>query len=57
MNKFSKKKLSNIVDIKKIEVVKNPIKEAHGLPNECYTSTEYLEFEKEKMKLINMLHF
>ena len=49
MNKFSKKKLSNIVDIKKIEVVKNPIKEAHGLPNECYTSTEYLEFEKEKI--------
>jgi choline monooxygenase len=49
MNKFSKKKLSKIIDIKKIEVVKNPIKEAHGLPNECYTSTEYLEFEKEKI--------
>jgi len=49
MKIFSKKKLSKIVDIKKIEVVKNPIKEAHGLPNECYTSTEYLEYEKEKI--------
>ena len=49
MKIFSKKKLSKIVDIKKIEVVKNPIKEAHGLPNECYISTEYLEYEKEKI--------
>jgi len=49
MKIFSKKKLSKIIDIKKIEVVKNPIKEAHGLPNECYTSTEYLEYEKEKI--------
>ena len=49
MKILSKKKLSKIVDIKKIEVVKNPIKEAHGLPNECYTSTEYLEYEKEKI--------
>ena len=46
--KFNKK-LSDIVDINKIEVVKNPIEKAHGLPNECYLSDDYLEFEKEKI--------
>ena len=43
------KKLSDILDPKKIEVVKNPIEKAHGLPNECYLSDDYLEFEKEKV--------
>ena len=41
--------LSEILDIQKIKAVKKPIEEAHGLPNECYTSVEYLNFEKEKI--------
>ena len=44
-----KKNLEEIIDIKKIEVVKNEIKEAHGLPNECYISDEYLNFERDKI--------
>ena len=43
------KKLSEILDPNKIEVVKNPIEKAHGLPNECYLNNDYLEFEKEKI--------
>ena len=43
------KKLSDILDPNKIEVVKNPIEKAHGLPNECYLKNDYLEFEKEKI--------
>ena len=46
--KFNKK-LSDIVGINKIEDVKKPIEKAHGLPNECYLSDDYLEFEKEKI--------
>ena len=41
--------LSKILDIEKIKLVSKPIEEAHGLPNKCYTSPEYLEFEKEKI--------
>ena len=41
--------LSEILDLEKIKVISNPIEKAHGLPNECYTSTEYLKFEKEKV--------
>ena len=43
------KKLSDILDPNKIEVVKNPIEKAHGLPNECYLNNDYLELEKEKI--------
>ena len=43
------RKLSDILDISKIEVVKNPIKDAHDLPNECYLNNDYLEFEREKI--------
>ena len=43
------KKLSDILAPNKIEVVKNPIEKAHGLPNECYLNNDYLEFEKEKI--------
>ena len=43
------KKLSDILDPNKVEVVKNPIEKAHGLPNECYLNNDYLEFEKEKI--------
>ena len=41
--------LSAILDLKKIEAVDRPIKEAHGLPNECYTSSEYLKIERDKI--------
>jgi choline monooxygenase len=41
--------LSKILDIKKIEAVTDPIEQAHGLPNECYISPEYLMFEREKI--------
>lgn len=41
--------LSKILDLEKIRVVGNPIEEAHGLPNECYTSPDYLAIEREKI--------
>ena len=41
--------LSEMINIKKIEAVMKPIEQAHGLPNECYTSSEYLQFEREKI--------
>ena len=41
--------LSKVLDIEKIKAVSQPIEKAHGLPNECYTSSEYLEIEKEKI--------
>jgi len=41
--------LSEIMDIEKIKVVSNPIDKAHGLPNECYISHEYLMFERERI--------
>ena len=41
--------LSSILDIRKIKAVDKPIDEAHGLPNECYTSNEYLKLERDKI--------
>ena len=41
--------LSSILDLRKIKAVDKPIEEAHGLPNECYTSNEYLKFERDKI--------
>ena len=41
--------LSDIMDIVKIKTVNQPIDKANGLPNECYTSSEYLKYEKEKV--------
>ena len=41
--------LTEILDIEKIEAVVKPIEEANGLPNECYTSSEYLGIEREKV--------
>jgi len=41
--------LSAILDLRKIKAVLKPIEEAHGLPNECYTSNEYLKFERDKI--------
>ena len=45
----SNKKLSEILEINKIKAVNNKINEAHGLPNECYTDIDYLDFEREKV--------
>ena len=39
----------NIIDKKKLDVVKKPISKAHGLPNECYTSREYTFIERKKL--------
>jgi len=41
--------LSKILDTKKIKAVNQPIEKAQGLPNECYTNSEYLKFEKENI--------
>ena len=41
--------LSKVLDIEKMENVNQPIEKAHGLPNECYTSPNYLEIEREKI--------
>ena len=43
------KKLSQIVDLKKIKVVNKNIDKAHGLPNECYTDPDYLSVERKKI--------
>ena len=43
------RKLSQIIDLNKIKVVNKPIAKAHGLPNECYTSKDYLYFERKKI--------
>ena len=39
----------NIIDKKKLDIVSKPIHEAHGLPNECYTSKEYTLIERKKL--------
>jgi len=41
--------LSEILDIEKVKVVNSPIDKAHGLPNECYVSSKYLNYEKERI--------
>ena len=41
--------LSRIVDLDKIDSVKNSINEANGLPNECYLNDEYFKIEREKV--------
>ena len=41
--------LSEILDIEKIKAVSKPIEKANGLPNECYTSSDYLKIEIEKI--------
>ena len=41
--------LLKILDLEKIRVVENPIEKAHGLPNECYTSPDYLRVERERI--------
>ena len=47
--KYKNIKISNILNVKKIEAVNKPIETANGLPNECYTSVDYLTYEKERI--------
>jgi len=47
MTETNKDKLSNILDIGKIERVKKPILEANGLPNECYVNKDYVNIERD----------
>ena len=42
-------KLSQIIDLKKLENVNKPIEAANGLPNECYISKDYLRYERDKI--------
>ena len=46
---YKYKKLSDILDVEKIKVVDKPIEAANGLPNECYTSEDYLGYERERI--------
>ena len=39
----------NIKNKQKLDIVSKPIKDAHGLPNECYTSKEYTLIERKKL--------
>ncbi len=48
---YKNKTLSEILDVKKLEAVDKPIEAANGLPNECYTSEDYFDYEKEKVFL------
>ena len=41
--------LSKILDIEKLNNVDQPIEVANGLPNECYTNSDYLVHEREKV--------
>ena len=43
------KPLTEILDIKKLMNVDRAIETANGLPNECYTSEQYLEYERDKI--------
>ena len=39
----------NIINKEKLDIVSKPIKDAHGLPNEGYTSKEYTLIERKKL--------
>ena len=43
------KSLSTILDINKLMNVDKSIETANGLPNQCYTSGDYLEYERDKI--------
>ncbi len=38
-----------IIEKKKLDIVNKSISQAHGLPNECYTSKEYTFIERKKL--------
>ena len=46
---YKNKTLTKILDVKKLKAVDKPIEAANGLPNECYTSKDYLNFERDKI--------
>ena len=46
---MSKLKIYDFIDKKKLDAVKKPIAQSHGLPNECYISKEYMGFERKKL--------
>ena len=46
---MSKLNIYDFVDKKKLDAVKKPIAQSHGLPNECYISKEYMSFERKKL--------
>ena len=46
---YKNKTLTKILDVKKLKAVDKPIEAANGLPNECYTSKDYLIFERDKI--------
>ena len=48
---YKNKTLTEILDIEKLEAVNKPIEIANGLPNECYTSEDYLTYERNKVFL------
>ena len=52
---LKKPTLSEIIDIEKIKIVNQPIDNAHGLPNECYISSEYLEYIQKKKEQEELL--
>ena len=46
---MSKLNIYDFVDKKKLDAVKKPIAQSHGLPNECYISKEYMNLERKKL--------
>ena len=46
---YKNKPLKEILDVKKLKAVDKPIEAANGLPNECYTSEDYLRYERDKV--------
>ena len=46
---MSKLNIYDFVDKKKLDAVKKPIAQSHGLPNECYISKEYMSLERKKL--------
>jgi len=46
---MSKLNIYDFVDKKKLDAVKKPIAQSHGLPNECYISKEYMGLERKKL--------
>ena len=49
MTKEDEKKLSDVLDLAKINIINKPIADSHGLPNECYMSDEYSKIERKKL--------
>ena len=46
---YKNKPITEILDVKKLKAVDSAIESANGLPNECYTSEDYLAYEKERI--------